>query len=399
MLRSATRPLFAGVTIMSAAEEFTRLTAHHNGPDRPPPGWEPGHLVNHETGRAEYTGLATTEAIDPNEATILAEMRLDPDEWGIKPGTLQVRKWQQKAGTAEWCWYYRITAVRRSKAIADLTDLTAALRRRKRSIARSEAAGAQIWATGDWQVGKAGTVDVVLDTLGELPARFESSWRQAGKPGTIAVAFLGDLVEGCTGMHYGIQQVYSTEMNDREQRAVVREAAMAVIDRAAALADTVLVAAVPGNHGENRVTKRDAIVGDNVDVAAIDDCRWACIDVEAYEHVKWAVPGDDLAVCADVDGVRLGLIHGHQVTGQGKIEAWWDRQAGNHRPVGSADLLISGHYHSLRVEWLGPRTWIQLPTEDAGSPQYAEAAGKGARRSGSVTVDVADATVGDIRIV
>ena len=45
---------------MSAAEEFTRLTAHRNGPDRPPPGWEPGHLINHETGVAEFTGLATT---------------------------------------------------------------------------------------------------------------------------------------------------------------------------------------------------------------------------------------------------------------------------------------------------------------------------------------------------
>ena len=73
---------------MSAAEDFTRLTAHRNGPDRPPPGWEPGHLVNHETGVAEFTGLATTEAIDPDEATILAEMRTDPGEWAIKPGSL-----------------------------------------------------------------------------------------------------------------------------------------------------------------------------------------------------------------------------------------------------------------------------------------------------------------------
>ena len=86
---------------MSAAEEFTRLTAHRNGPDRPPPGWEPGHLINHETGVAEFTGLATTEAIDPDEATILAEMRLDAAEWAIKPGSLQVRKWQQKAGSGE----------------------------------------------------------------------------------------------------------------------------------------------------------------------------------------------------------------------------------------------------------------------------------------------------------
>ena len=41
---------------MSAAEDFTRLTAHRNGPDRPPPGWEPGHIVNHETGGKPQEG-------------------------------------------------------------------------------------------------------------------------------------------------------------------------------------------------------------------------------------------------------------------------------------------------------------------------------------------------------
>ena len=145
--------------------------------------------------------------------------------------------------------------------------------------------------------------------------------------------------------------------------------------------------------------KRDHIVGDNVDVAAIDDCRWACLDLDAYAGVSWAVPGDDLTVCVEIADVRVGLFHGHQVRGQGKVQGWHDAQAGNHRPIGAADLLISGHYHSFRHEWLGPRTWVQCPSEDAGSPQYAETAGPGARRSGSVTIDVDAGTVGDIRIV
>ena len=384
---------------MSAAEDFTRLTAHSNGPDRPPPGWEPGHLVNHESGRAEYTGLSLSESIDPDERAVLEEMNLEPERWRIRPGSLQVRKWQQKAGTDEWCWYYRITAERRPETDVDLDKLIGALRKRSKPKPASTAVGGQVWATSDWQIGKAGTIEHVLETLGALPDRFERSWRKSGRPSSILVVFGGDLVEGCTGMHYGIQQVYSAEMNEREQRAVVREAAMSVIDRASRLASSVTVVAVPGNHGENRTSKRDSLVGDNVDVAAVDDCRWALAEVDGYDHVRWAIPGDDLAVTIELEGVRIGAIHGHQVKGSGRVEAWWDRQAGNHRPIGSADLLISGHYHSLRVEWLGPRTWIQLPTEDAGSPQYAETAGPGARRSGSVTIDVGDATVGDIRIV
>ena len=79
-------------------------------------------------------------------------------------------------------------------------------------------------------------------------------------------------------------------MTDREQRAVVREAAMSIIDKAATLVETVTVAAVPGNHGENRQGKRDHIVGDNVDVAAIDDCRWACLDLDAYAARRGRCP-------------------------------------------------------------------------------------------------------------
>lgn len=384
---------------MSAAEDFTRLTAHRNGPGRPPPGWEPGHLVDYENGHAEFTGLSTTEAIDPDEASILAEMRLDPEQWSIKPGSLQVRKWQQKAGSGEWCWYYRLTALKRPRAARDLDALVTALRRRKRSTAVESRLGGQIWATSDWQVGKAGTIEHVLDTLGELPSRFERSWKQSSKPGEIVVVFGGDLVESCSPNHYGAQQLFSVEMTDREQRAVVREAAMAIIDKASTLVEKVTVVAVPGNHGENRQGKRDSIVGDNVDVAAIDDCRWACMDLDAYEHVQWAIPSEDLTVCVEVDDLRLGVFHGHQVGGQGRAQAWHDKQAGNHRPIGAADLLISGHFHSFRHEWLGPRTWVQLPSEDAGSPQYAETAGAGARRSGSVTIDVESGSVGDVRIV
>lgn len=383
----------------SAAEDFTRLTAHNNGPAKPPPGWEPGHILDHQSGTATFTGLSLDAAIDPDEAKILAEMKLDSEQWSIQPGSLQVRKWQQKAGSDDFCWYYRITAVRRSKPSADIQDLIAHLRRRKRSKATAANSDGQLWCTSDWQCGKEGTIDVVLDTLGRLPDRFEKSWREAGKPSHITVVFGGDLVEGCTGMHYGIAQIYSAEMNDREQRAVVREAAMRIIDRAAALVPDVLVVAVPGNHGENRVTKRDSLPGDNVDVAAIDDCRWACEGIEAYEHVRWAVPGEDLAVTVDVAGLPVAVIHGHQLSGQGKAEAWWDKQAGNHRPAGGASLLLSGHFHSLRVEWLGPRTWIQMPTEDAGSVSYAERAGKGARRSGSITLDVVGGFLGDIRVV
>ncbi|HEY7824748.1 MAG TPA: hypothetical protein VIG24_18045, partial [Acidimicrobiia bacterium] len=76
----------------------------------------------------------------------------------------------------------------------------------------------------------------------------------------------------------------------------------------------------------------------------------------------------------------------------------WDRQAGNHRPAAAATLLISGHYHHKVRYDFGPRTWVQLPAEDAGSPWYAETHGAGAPCPGSVTIDL-EGTIGDIRVV
>ena len=72
------------------------------------------------------------------------------------------------------------------------------------------------------------------------------------------------------------------------------------------------------------------------------------------------------------DGVRLGLVHGHQVNNPDQIKAWWAKMS--HAGVLSCDVLVSGHFHfaSLRPSGRDPITgrsrWhIQAPTLDNGS--------------------------------
>lgn len=383
----------------SSADKYDRMMAHQNPPAAPPPGWEPGYQVDHAAGEATFQGLSTVEAIDPDEASVLGEMGLDAGEWMIQPGSLQIRKWQQRAGTDEWCWYYRITAVRRTRSAGDIDEFVREVRRRKPVKRTSTVPGAQIWATSDWQIGKAGSLEVVVDALAELPDRFEAAWRDAGRPGEIVVIFGGDLVENCDFHYEG--QLFQIELHERDQRRLVREFAFRLIDRAARLAGSVLVVAVGGNHGENRAGKGRIMTstGDNKDVAAIEDIRWACRDSDRYSHVRWALPDEDLTVCVDVDGLRVAVTHGHQIRGANKVESWWDQQAGNHRPAGGASVLFTGHYHAFEHRWLGPRTWIQIPAEDAGSPWYAELRGPGARRAASVAADVAEGVLRQVRLV
>ena len=390
---------------MTAAEEFDGLIAAAAPASKPPPGWEPGHVLNHESGIATFTGLSLAEAIDPDEATILGEMKLDPEQWAIIPGTLQVRKWQQKAGTDEWCWYYRITVERRSPAAHGLDEFVAHIRSRKpRKATRAapDAAGAQIWATSDWQVGKTGTIETVLSDLAALPDRFEASWAEAGRPSEIAVVFAGDLVENCD--HHYPGQLFQVELHERDQRRIVREVGYKIVDRAATLAKKVTVITVGGNHGENRATKGTMMTtpGDNKDIAAIEDIRWAARDQERFAHVEWLIPAESLVVTAEIDGTPIAVTHGTKLGGQGPaaLTKWWNGQAGNHRPAGAASLLITGHYHHFVHYWIGPaRTWIQLPAEDGGSEWFAESSGIGDRRSGSVTVDVESGVIGAVRLV
>jgi len=49
------------------------------------------------------------------------------------------------------------------------------------------------------------------------------------------------------------------------------------------------------------------------------------------------------------------------------------------QPAGEASVLVTGHYHHLRVVATGgARTWIQAPSLDNGSPWYTRQTGEAA---------------------
>ena len=49
---------------------------------------------------------------------------------------------------------------------------------------------------------------------------------------------------------------------------------------------------------------------------------------------------------------------------ENKLINWWKNQAMARLPAGTSDLLITGHYHHLRVLTERGRTWIQSPSLD-----------------------------------
>jgi hypothetical protein len=81
-------------------------------------------------------------------------------------------------------------------------------------------------------------------------------------------------------------------------------------------------------------------------------------------------------------GTKLGMVHGNQFAKNGAIN-WWSKQQHGGQPVGSADILLTGHYHHLVVMPTGrnphsgrSKWWLQAPTLDNGSDWFRNSAGE-----------------------
>ena len=54
---------------------------------------------------------------------------------------------------------------------------------------------------------------------------------------------------------------------------------------------------------------------------------------------------------------------------------WISGQATGRTPVGSADVLLTGHFHHFKANQIGPRLWIQVPAMDGGSAWFRDKSG------------------------
>jgi hypothetical protein len=99
---------------------------------------------------------------------------------------------------------------------------------------------------------------------------------------------------------------------------------------------------------------------------------------DQYAHLDVVIPQrHDETLALDVCGQIVGLAHGHQVARPNNVPDWWSRQTHGGQPIADADILVTGHFHHLRVEPVGrnphtnrSRWWLQAPTLDNGSDWF-----------------------------
>lgn len=366
-----------------------------------PAGWQPT-VAYRPDGSADVTtigvGVPGEDAwadevralgvhIPPDMAVRLVEVRHDPAAW--------VRRGQGEDAVTE-AVVRRRYVVEPARGILDVDELLAAIGIKRPPATRPTGEAAFVIALADWQIGKTAygqgsdqTIARVLDSLERAVARLKVE-RKRASVGPIVLAALGDMCEGTASQGGGV--VITSDLGLTHQVRVVRRLLLEYVKALAPLTERLVIPVAPGNHDQaHRLLGIAAKASDSWAVDVACQVKDALDLAGGYDHVEVVVPPeDDLTTVVEAAGTIIGCTHGH-VFRKGQGHAWWAKQGHARHPVATAHVLLTGHFHHLRVEVDGDRTWVQAPTIDAGSPWYDQRHG-GHAALGTLTMIVQDGT-------
>lgn len=357
-------------------------------------------------------GVVTTEAMEgdthPDWSGVLRIWGLDPDNFAVVEPVL-FNVWGNTDGALNRQWKGRVVR-KGAKERADIDHLIQEIRKHKPRERKPliEGAASLVVVAADWQVGKKdgdglkGLVGRWLQAIDDVEARYKEL-KKMGRPiESITVLCLGDLVEGCDG-HYDIQ-TFTVEVDRRDQVKIARRLLRDALIRWSKFAPEITVAAIGGNHGENRKNgKAFTTLNDNDDVALVESVAEIFqANPEAYGHIKFAIPTDSLSLTVEVGTKIIGITHGHLARAGAGVEAklrrWIADQTLGRNKIGDCDILVTGHYHSLKMADWGGVKWLQAPALDGGSVWWSQSTGETAD-VGVLTFVVSERGITDLQLL
>lgn len=330
---------------------------------------------------------------EPEEAELLAEFELDPAVWEITAARKST--WQSPGG--DWLEARRVSFKRRvaegQVTTADVEGIMAQYMVTRPWPRKEYTERILMVPSGDLQLGKqeGGGTAATIDRFCRIMDDIAGEIAREGFNTSLILPWMGDCIEGIVSQ--GSKMLTALDMPITEQVRTYRRLMMHQINMLASLAVKVIIPVVPGNHDETTrvqlmpVTDSWAIEG----ASAVAD--WMSGRPE-FEHVQFVFPepgelGITLNVGSDAHPYVVSFTHGHVANRPEGIIPWWKGQAYGRHHAGSADLLVTAHFHHLRVEHTGGRrTWLQIPALDGGSAWFRSKTGEDAP-SGIVSVEIA----------
>jgi len=357
-------------------------------------------------------GVVTTEPMvgdaHPDWSGVLRIWGLDPENFAVVEPVL-FNVWGNAEGALNRQWKGKVVR-KGAKERADIDHLIQEIRKHKPRERKPliEGSASLVVVAADWQVGKKdgdglkGLVGRWLQAIDDVEARYKEL-KKMGRPiESITVLCLGDLVEGCDG-HYDIQ-TFTVEVDRRDQVKIARRLLRDALIRWSKFAPEITVAAIGGNHGENRKNgKAFTTLNDNDDVALVESVAEIFqANPEAYGHIKFAIPTDSLSLTVEVGTKIIGITHGHLARAGAGVEAklrrWIADQTLGRNKIGDCDILVTGHYHSLKMADWGGVKWLQAPALDGGSVWWSQSTGETAD-VGVLTFVVSERGITDLQLL
>jgi hypothetical protein len=312
-----------------------------------------------------------------NHRDLLEQFGYDAGEYEIV-GT--VNQWRKQQPDGEWLtsYFFKVAPL---EVRLDLPALYATARRVPRKpFGVTADRRVTVVALSDVQAGKTGArggTPELVDRLEEKRVKLAAHLKRV-RPQSTVLAEVGDLFEN---FESGGNPMFTNDLSLAQQMDLAGTEVYKFVELMHRHGH-VDVVAVPSNHTAWRRGKADlGRPGDDLGIFVHKQVRK--VAEAAGLDVTWTIPAEyDESAVLDVIGTRLGVVHGHRSPKNGIVN-WWSKQQHGGQPIGSADILISGHFHCLTVVPTGrnPYTgrskwWLQCPTTDNGSDWFRNVAGE-----------------------
>jgi len=350
-----------------------------------PEGWNPSVVFDGDGGEATLPAVEGDNPVDIEG--FLRDAGINPDEIDIV-GEPRISRWQvARPFPLEPAWHTAVRIRWRRKGITkDLPLLYSLAKKTKPPIVKQVSSGkALVILWSDLQVGKVdhrGGVEQMIQRVTETQTKLINLVKST-KPERIIFCDVGDTIENF-GNVADLHQLATNDLSLMEQVDLATSLAWETLKQLCKYAPITYLS-VGSNHCQFRVNKQK--VGKATDDWAIHIGRTLArlshevgLDITFHEPAK-----NDESLALDVfnDGYHvLGMVHGHQANRPEGIPDWWRKQSFGQQSVTAATVLVSGHFHHLRVQELGStnrgtsRFWVQAATLDNGSNYYRLTSGE-----------------------
>ncbi|WP_426716513.1 hypothetical protein ACEN19_11205 [Corynebacterium auriscanis] len=377
---------------------MTSINDLKNLPTPPPTGYQPGIEWDGSTGHV----TVATKGEQPDRSTIDGVLDSSPFlnsseiqvDWSARP---RVSIHHDANGEVVQAWY-KLPLVKRMERSFEVEELLEGVYARPSRFTDT----GNRWRTimlSDQHIGKS-----ELDGGGAdaLVARWKNGVEKALSDGPfegINLVFGGDTIEGYVSQNG--KNIGGCDLTLAEQIRVASHLVVETIQRCVQSANRVVVAAVPGNHGETtRVS--NVPMTDSHDLQIVSSAQQAIELAGLGETVTFYYPHEGTGeVTYKAGDTTFTVTHGHKFIG-GPVkgaENWWSGQITNDRPSAASNVLLFGHFHGFRAWSYTARRWVfSCPSLETQSTWFANGSGASST-PGALVFDMKDSKPTNIGVM